>query len=102
MTTFKRLRIAVLALALGSPLAGLNMSHVGAAEMAAAATNETTTTMQDAVLRIYGPYATPEARNAAAGTSRSWTGDYVTSPPPGVPGVRVTGYNGPGYYFWYD
>jgi hypothetical protein len=53
------------------------------------------------VLVIYGPYPTAAARNAAAGTG-SWTGDYVNAPPPGVPGVRVAGYSGPGYYFWYN
>jgi hypothetical protein len=55
----------------------------------------------DAVLQIYGPYPTAAARNAAAGSSRSWMGGYLTSPPPGVGGVRVVGYRGRGYYFWY-
>jgi len=55
----------------------------------------------EATVTIYGPYPTADARNAAANASgRSWQGDYVTEPPPGVPGVTVVGYRGPGYYWW--
>jgi hypothetical protein len=53
------------------------------------------------VVRLYGPYPTAAARNAAAGSSRSWAGGYLTRPPVDRPGIRHVGYRGPGYYFWY-
>jgi hypothetical protein len=56
----------------------------------------------DYTLVIYGPYPTREAADTAAGPMfpNGWWVDYVTEPPPGVPGVTVVGFAGPGYYFW--
>ena len=82
-----RLRKIILGVALATSVVGL----VASAPPVARA---------DYILKIYGPYPTSDERDAAAPTDRSWFGGYLTSPPPGLPGVQVVGYAGEGYYWW--